>query len=178
MTWIDWTGIPFADQMGYGWTQALLEEDKERALNKFLDDVKNRRPYEVDFRMKHVDGSVRWTIAKGNTQFNSDGVFIGYIGSNTDITENIINEKKLQAINEQLNHQIKQFEFVTDVMPQMVWVTRSDGYHEYYNQRWYDFTGRNYEETKNRGWADLLHSEDYERTWSIWNGSLKTGNPY
>lgn len=177
-TWIDWTGIPFHEQMGYGWTQAILEDDRKRALNKFLDDVKKRRPYEVDFRLKHVDGSVRWMIAKGNAQFNSEGVFIGYIGSNTDITQNIISEKKLQAINDQLNHQIRQFEFVTDVMPQMVWVTRADGYHEFYNQRWYDFTGRNYEETKNRGWADLLHPDDYERTWGVWNESLKTGKPY
>ena len=30
---------------------------------------------------------------------------------------------------------------LADNLPQIVWVTRPDGWHEYYNQRWYDFTG-------------------------------------
>lgn len=72
----------------------------------------------------------------------------------------------------------REFKFVIDLMPQMVWATQPDGYHDFYNQRWYDFTGLNYEETKNKGWSLVLHPNDYERSWKVWKHSLDTGDPY
>ncbi len=39
-------------------------------------------------------------------------------------------------------------------------------------------TGMNYEQTKAEGWAQLLHPEDYERSWSVWKQSLETGADY
>lgn len=72
----------------------------------------------------------------------------------------------------------REFKFVIDLMPQMVWSTRPDGYHDFYNQRWYDFTGLSFEETKDKGWSLVLHPDDYEISWEVWKYSLETGNPY
>ena len=72
----------------------------------------------------------------------------------------------------------REFKFVIDLMPQMVWATQPDGYHDFYNQRWYEFTGLSYEDSKNKGWSLVLHPEDYERAWKVWQHSLDTGNPY
>ena len=72
----------------------------------------------------------------------------------------------------------RDFKFVIDLMPQMVWATQPDGYHDFYNQRWYDFTGLTYEETKDKGWSLVLHPDDYMRSWEVWNKSLDTGDPY
>ena len=33
------------------------------------------------------------------------------------------------------------FRALANAMPQMVWSTLPDGYHDYYNDRWYEFTG-------------------------------------
>ena len=65
-----------------------------------------------------------------------------------------------------------------DLMPQMVWATQSDGYHDFYNQRWYEFTGLSYEDSKDKGWSLVLHPDDYERSWEVWQKSLDTGAPY
>jgi len=70
------------------------------------------------------------------------------------------------------------FRVFTDAMPQMVWMTRPDGYHEYYNQRWYDFTGVDVGATDGAGWSGMLHPDDRARTWEIWQASLATGAPY
>jgi two-component system, chemotaxis family, CheB/CheR fusion protein len=40
-------------------------------------------------------------------------------------------EQQLQEKNEELHRVLQEFRFVTDFMPQMVWVTKADGYHEY-----------------------------------------------
>ena len=72
----------------------------------------------------------------------------------------------------------REFKFVIDLMPQMVWATQPDGYHDFYNQRWYDYTGLTYEETKDKGWSLVLHPDDYERSWEVWKKSLDTGALY
>lgn len=72
----------------------------------------------------------------------------------------------------------REFKFVIDLMPQMVWATQPDGYHDFFNQRWYDFTGLSYEETKDKGWSLVLHPDDTERSWEVWKHSLDTGDPY
>ncbi len=70
------------------------------------------------------------------------------------------------------------FRALAENIPQLVWITRSDGYHEYFNQHWYDYTGTTLEQTRGEGWSHLLHPDDYERTIRVWNHSLRTGDPY
>lgn len=72
----------------------------------------------------------------------------------------------------------ERFRVLADTMPQMVWSTRPDGYHDYYNARWYDFTGAKPGETDGTGWNGQFHPEDQARAWSVWRRSLETGEPY
>ena len=68
--------------------------------------------------------------------------------------------------------------FMADSMPQLVWITLPDGYHEYYNQQWYDYTGTTPGATDGEGWNDLFHPDDRQRAKASWSNSLKTGEPY
>jgi len=61
-------------------------------------------------------------------------------------------------------------------LPQIVWVARPDGSHEYYNRRWYEFTGR--QSSDNRSWSDLFHPDDMARTDQAWAEALSSGNSY
>jgi PAS domain S-box-containing protein len=70
------------------------------------------------------------------------------------------------------------FRDLTDQMPQMVWSTLPDGYHDYYNQRWYEFTGVPIGSTDGEAWNGMFHPEDQPKSWDIWHQSLKSGEPY
>jgi PAS domain S-box-containing protein len=72
----------------------------------------------------------------------------------------------------------RRFRVMTAAMPQMVWTTLPDGFHDYYNDRWYEFTGMPYGSTDGAGWNDVFHPEDQERAWTRWRHSLATGEPY
>ncbi|MGY6251645.1 sensor histidine kinase [Bosea thiooxidans] len=67
---------------------------------------------------------------------------------------------------------------LTDAMPQMVWSTRPDGFHDYYNARWYEFTGVPDGSTDGEEWNGMFHPDDQERAWARWRQSLETGEPY
>ncbi|WP_051971542.1 PAS domain-containing protein [Massilia sp. 9096] len=67
---------------------------------------------------------------------------------------------------------------VADSMPQMVWSTLPDGYHDYYNQGWYDFTGMIEGETDGERWNGMFHPDDRDAAWARWRHSLSSGEPY
>jgi PAS domain S-box-containing protein len=70
------------------------------------------------------------------------------------------------------------FRTLADTMPQMVWSTLPDGFHDYYNARWYEFTGVPAGTTDGEGWNGMFHPDDQERAWDVWRQSLATGEPY
>ena len=70
------------------------------------------------------------------------------------------------------------FAILTNAMPQMVWSALPDGYHDYYNDRWYEFTGVPVGSTDGEEWNGMFHPEDQERAWVTWRRSLETGQPY
>ncbi|WP_441289906.1 hybrid sensor histidine kinase/response regulator [Sorangium sp. KYC3313] len=67
---------------------------------------------------------------------------------------------------------------ILDMMPQLVWSTRPDGYHDFYNRRWYDYTGETPDATRGAGWNDQLHPDDQQRAWERWVRSVETGEDY
>ena len=80
-----------------------------------------------------------------------------------------------------LKHQQRseaEFRAIADSMPQMVWSTLPDGHHDYYNARWYEFTGVPPGSTDGEAWNDVFHPEDQKRAWARWRHSLETGDPY
>ncbi|MET0363750.1 MAG: PAS domain-containing protein, partial [Sphingobium sp.] len=70
------------------------------------------------------------------------------------------------------------FRVLADTMPQMVWSSRPDGYSDYFNARWYAFTGLPDGASEGDGWRLSLHPDDHERTSIAWGHSVETGEPY
>jgi PAS domain S-box-containing protein len=70
------------------------------------------------------------------------------------------------------------FNALADALPHMVWSTLPDGFHDYYNERWYEFTGMPNGSTDGEGWNGMFHPDDQARAWRIWRHSLETGEPY
>lgn len=88
---------------------------------------------------------------------------------------NINERKQAEAA---LRESEAKFRTIADTMPQIVWSTTTDGYHDYFNQRWYDYTGMPYTNDQDWNWKDYLHPDDYDHAVEVWQHSLKTGEPY
>lgn len=70
------------------------------------------------------------------------------------------------------------FRTIANAMPQMVWSTLPDGRHDYFNERWYEFTGLPEGSTDDNEWLAAFHPDDRPRAWQAWHHSLATGDPY
>ena len=161
------------------WVEHVHPDDRERVYKTIHDAINSRSgSWAAYYRFAKADGSYLTVHDRGAVLTDENGTPYRMVGAMVDITEAEIAEQKLREKNQELQLLIEEFRFVTDFMPQMVWATRPDGYHEFYNKQWYDYTGLTYEETKGGGWNAVLHPEDQQRAWQVWNHSLKTGDAY
>jgi PAS domain S-box-containing protein len=177
-TWNEWTGMTPDETLGKGWLNAVIFDDRQRAADKFISDLEKRHYYEVNFRILNKDGDVRWCVATGNPQYRADGSFAGYIGACTDVSEKKLAEIQLHLKNEELNDQIKQFEFVTGFMPVQLWTATVDGELDYVNQRGLDFFGGQLEDIIGPKWILKVHPEDRDGCIYAWTHALQTGEVY
>ena len=70
------------------------------------------------------------------------------------------------------------FHAITDSVDQMIWSTRPDGHHDFFNRRWYEFTGTPPGSTDGQEWNGVFHPDDQDRSRGRWRRCLETGEPY
>ncbi len=94
------------------------------------------------------------------------------------LARQVESQLELRAQAHALRDSEQRFRAIADSMPQMVWSTLPDGFHDYYNARWYEFTGVPFGSTDGEGWNGMFHPDDQERARARWSHSLETGEPY
>jgi PAS domain S-box-containing protein/excisionase family DNA binding protein len=72
----------------------------------------------------------------------------------------------------------RRFRSIADAMPQIVWTARPDGYIDYYNERWYEYTGFPRGEFGQQSWEPILHPDDVQRCVETYFGCIQTEQPY
>jgi diguanylate cyclase (GGDEF)-like protein/PAS domain S-box-containing protein len=77
-----------------------------------------------------------------------------------------------------LRESAQRFRELADAMPQIVWTARSDGSVEYYNKRWYEFTGFSQGKAETPGWASILVPEDLETFLAKTQAAQQSGEAY
>jgi PAS domain S-box-containing protein len=96
-TWLDFTGKIFEQELGNGWAGDIHPSDREARLAAYAHCFDQRSPFTLEYRLRRHDGEYRWLLDKGTPRFASDGTFLGYIGSATDITERKRAEERLRV---------------------------------------------------------------------------------
>jgi PAS domain S-box-containing protein len=165
-------GLTTDTQISYEFFLNCLHPDDREFTDKAVScALAEKTVYDVEYRVMWSDASVHWIAAKGRATYDVDGNPIRMMGTVQDISDRKKVEENLQQ--SELN-----FRTLADTMPQMFWTTQANGYHDYFNKRWYEYTGMTWEETQGWGWNHLLHPDDRQRCLDVWNESLKTGKDY
>ena len=85
--------------------------------------------------------------------------------------------RELKKAEEALRTSERELGFIVKAMPTLLASARPDGYADFFNQRWIDYTGLSAEQLEGWGWANQLHPDDAEGLLKIWRSSLASGEP-
>jgi two-component system CheB/CheR fusion protein len=144
------------DMLGGYPNDFLFGEDLEAARQEFrLKRQGNDQPF--DFRLRRRDGSAIWVRVANRPLYRDNGQFVGVLGMFSDITER-------QKLEEALRRSEHHYRALADSVPEFVFTCKPDGQCDYCNQRWCDYTGLTFEQTKDFGWSRALHPDDAERS--------------
>jgi PAS domain S-box-containing protein len=102
---------------------------------------------------------------------NAQGTIIGA----SKIARDISDRKRAEA---ELLASEARFRQLADSMPQIVWTARPDGYLDYYNERWYEFTGFARGTYGDASWEGILHPDDVLKCRETWYDAVQSGQPY
>jgi PAS domain S-box-containing protein len=196
--WFDYTGTTLEEMAGWGWEKVHHPEHRQRVLDRIAHCFRTGEIWEDTFPLRGRDGTYRWFLSRAVPIRDPNGSVLRWFGTNTDITERkeaekealrIAMERKVmeEALNlerERFSAECKlqaseaSFRHLADAMPQIVFTSKPDGSLDYYNQRWFDYTGMTFEQTRDWGWQPVLHPDDLPNTIRVWTGALKSGEPF
>jgi len=107
LPWCDFTGVPAHASYGSGWLEFLHPEDAPVAAQVWAEAVSTGQTYEVRYRMRHWTGEYRWVIARGLPMQDEGGNLVRWIGTCTDIQDEMATADALELLSQELSHRIK-----------------------------------------------------------------------
>ncbi len=143
---------------------AIHPDDVPLVEARIAHSLASGEPFSQGYRVVRSGGGYRHIEARGRVAYAPDGAPAWLSGVVLDVSARVEAELRFREI--------------ANAMPQAVWSTRSDGFHDYYNEQWYSFTGVPPGSTDGEGWNELFHPDDRELAWDKWRESLRTGRTY
>lgn len=167
------------DMWGLSWEASIGKRLLENGYEPWHAEMHEREIDQVVATKKSIRGEVSFPHATMGKRiydyifapvFGEDGNVVAIAGTTRDISE-------LKSAEEALKHSEEAFRSLTQSLPQLIWTANAEGYCDFFNDKWYDYTGSTPELSYGNGWAVYLHPDHRAYVFGRWMVSLATGNP-
>ena len=171
------------------WNSILHPMDRDRvqaSVDRYLSAPhSSAAPFFQEYRVQCRRGGLLHWIDRGKAVLDKQGNPCRWIGVISDISDRKEAEEQRnlalareQAARRQAEASEQLYRALAEAIPQIVWTASADGWFDYYNQRWFEYTGLTLEETQGWGWQLALHPDDVENCVESWKTSVETGGTY
>jgi PAS domain S-box-containing protein len=106
--WVEYTGVPEAEQLGYRWLEQLHPDDRDRTVSEWMEKVKTGESFDIEFRIRRNDGIYHWFKTRAVPMFDADGNIVKWFGSNTDFDEIKKAEEQLINFSKELEQKVEE----------------------------------------------------------------------
>jgi PAS domain S-box-containing protein len=112
--WCELTGQTEEEALAYGWLKAAHPDDMAYSKEIFMQALKEQKAFQIDYRLRKIDGEYAWIINAGRPFFSENGEFHGFIGSVFDITDRKSAELDRERLLGELREQEARFRRIAD----------------------------------------------------------------
>jgi PAS domain S-box-containing protein len=167
------------DMWGLTWEQSIGKTLLENGYEPWHAEMHEREIDQVVATKKSIRGEVSFPHAILGKRiydyifapvFDEDGQVVAIAGTTRDISD-------LKAAEDALKHSEELFRSLTQSLPQLIWTADTRGYCDFFNDKWYAYTGSTPELSNGDGWATYLHPDHQSFVYARWQESLATGIP-
>jgi PAS domain S-box-containing protein len=175
-----------ADELKDGVLLPVVHPEDRYLIERGREELLAGRRYSAEIRIVTRDGNVRWLNDDARPQWDDGHSRVVRIyGAGKDVTDRKrAEEERAQLIREQAARgeaeaSEKRYRSLAEAIPQIVWTARPDGFVDYHNRRWFEYTGLSEAECGARDvWRDAIHADDAEPWRERWAASLRTGSVF
>ena len=128
-------------------------------------------PADCELIMEMHDGTRKNVLVSPEVLKNDRGEIIGAVDCLHDITA----RKHAEGL---LRESEERFRTVADNVPQLIWTNEGDGTANYFNRRWYEYSGLSYEESRGPGWQAMVHPDDAAASVERWRQAVAKGEVF
>jgi PAS domain S-box-containing protein len=122
--------------------------------------------------LTHAIGiSTIWVVVIGTSSFLVLGAAIA-----SSFFDRFIAAKK-GDLKSALEHELY-FRTLSEAVPEIMWTAGPDGADDYFNRRWFDYTGLTFEQSRGMGWTVVVHPDDLAPCLEKWGNARRRAEPY
>ena len=146
-----------------GWAGLMAAAEKS---------IRDKTDIDYDSQLRFPDGSIKNIRIVAHPVVNSAGDVEQFVGTTIDVTEQYRAKAALDSALTKIKKSEVHLRTIIDTIPAMAWCTLPDGFTEFNNQRWLDYTGLSAEEGQGWGWTTTIHPEDSEELIDMWRDRI------
>ena len=105
--WTEFTGLPFKEIRGWGWTQIVHPDDVEENVRSWQHCIDTGEPFYFEHRFRDANGVYRWHLSRAIPMRDAQGNITMWIGSNSDIDEQKRQEERKDTFISMASHELK-----------------------------------------------------------------------
>lgn len=105
--WYHYTGLSTAKARGWGWLKACHPDDIEMLKTSLRESFLSKNSWEVIYRIRDAHQNYRWFLVRAVPVLDAKGQVVRWLGTDTDVTEEIKHKEHQQLLLHELNHRVK-----------------------------------------------------------------------
>ncbi|MDQ8020788.1 MAG: PAS domain-containing protein [Moraxellaceae bacterium] len=153
--------------------QRALPFDQAEIGNVLAVATRDHTGFDYEWRFLMRDDSVRVVRVQAHPVTAENGCFehVGFMNQVMDVDNPLV---QAAAELQKARAEAKQFHLTVDQAPGLLWSALPNGFVDFLNQRWLDYTGTRMEDSSGWGWQVTIHPDDRARLVAAWQGVLSS----
>jgi PAS domain S-box-containing protein len=176
--WTDFIGGDRASALATGWTAFVHPEDVGAAAEGARHSLATGEDNLTELRLRRADGVYCGFLCRTAPMRDVTGKIVRWYGIAVDIDPQKQAEEALRDRESELRDSELRFLALGEAIPVICWTADAGGWIDWYNRRWFEFTGQTAEEAEGWGWQAAHHPDDFLEVMRLWPHSIATGEPF